>query len=150
MMPSPYPLEKDLGMRYYASDSPGIGGRLRSSPEDFVVEELPLPISDPNGPYLICRLTKKNWELQQAVKEIAKHLGISHRRIAWAGTKDKNAVTTQFISIYDVTPEAVGLVRIKDILLEVVGRLQHPLSLGDLAGYRFDFVIRDCIPEELA
>lgn len=150
MMPSPYPLEKDLGMRYYASDSPGIGGRLRSSPEDFVVEELPLPISDPNGPYLICRLTKKNWELQQAVKEIAKHLGISHRRIAWAGTKDKNAVTTQFISIYDVTPEAVGLVRIKDILLEVVGRSQHPLSLGDLAGNRFDIVIRDCNPEELA
>ncbi len=89
MMPSPYPpLEQDLGMRYYASDAPpGIGGRLRTSPPaDFVVDELPLPIADPDGPpYLICRLTKTNWELQRAVKEIAKRLGISHRRIAWAG-----------------------------------------------------------------
>ena len=150
MMLSPYSLEQDLGMRYYASDAPGIGGRLRSSPEDFIVEEVPLPISDPDGPYLICRLTKTNWELQRAVKEIAKRLGISHRRIAWAGTKDKNAVTTQFISIYDVTPEAVGQVHLKDITLEVVGRSQHSLILGCLAGNRFDITIRDCIPEDLA
>lgn len=150
MMPSPYPLEVDLGMRYYASVAPGIGGRLRASPADFVVEELPLPISDPEGPYLICRLTKTNWELQRAVKEIAKRLGISHRRIAWAGTKDKNAVTTQFISIYDVPPEAVEQVHLADITLEVVGRSQHSLALGSLAGNRFDIVIRDCIEEALA
>ncbi len=149
MMPSPYLLEQELGMRYYASDAPGIGGRLRSSPEDFVVEELPLPISDPDGPYLICRLTKTNWELQRAVKEIAKRLGISHRRIAWAGTKDKNAVTTQFISIYGVAPEEVGQVHLADISLEVVGRSQHSLVLGGLAGNRFDIVIRDCIAEDL-
>ena len=149
MMPSPYPLEGELGMRYYASVTPGIGGKLRSSPGDFVVEELPLPISDPDGPYLICRLIKTNWELQRAVKEIAKRLGISHRRIAWAGTKDKNAVTTQFISIYDVPPEAVGRVHLADITLEVVGRSQHALALGGLAGNRFDIVIRDCIPDDL-
>ncbi|MDD4568147.1 MAG: tRNA pseudouridine(13) synthase TruD [Methanoculleus chikugoensis] len=150
MMPSPYPLEQDLGMRYYASDAPGIGGRLRTSPADFVVDELPLPIADPDGPYLICRLTKTNWELQRAVKEIAKRLGISHRRIAWAGTKDKNAVTTQFISVYDVPPEAVEQVHLADISLEVVGRSQHALALGSLAGNRFDIVIRDCIEEGLA
>ncbi|KDE54888.1 tRNA pseudouridine(13) synthase TruD [Methanoculleus sp. MH98A] len=149
MMPSPHPLEQELGMRYYASDAPGIGGRLRASPADFVVEELPLPISDQNGPHLICLLTKTNWELQRAVKEIAKRLGISHRRIAWAGTKDKNAVTTQFISIYNVTPEAVEQVHLADISLEVVGRSQHPLSLGSLAGNRFDIVIRDCIEDGL-
>ncbi len=150
MMPSPYPLEQELGMRYYASVAPGIGGRLRSSPGDFVVEELPLPIGDQDGPYLICRLTKTNWELQRAVKEIAKQLGISHRRIAWAGTKDKNAVTTQFISIYDVPPEAVGQVHLGDISLEVVGRSQHSLALGSLAGNRFDIAIRDCTAEDLS
>ena len=151
MMPTPYPLEEELGMRYYASDTPGIGGRLRSKPEDFIVEEIPLPFSDTDdGPYLICRLSKTNWELQRAVKEIAKRLGISHRRIAWAGTKDKNAVTTQFISIYDLAPEAVGQVHLKDISLEVVGQSQHPLTLGGLVGNRFDITIRDCIPEDLA
>ena len=149
MMPSPHPLEVELGMRYYASDTPGIGGRIRATPTDFVVEELPLPISDPDGPYLICRLTKTNWELQRAIKEIAKRLGISHRRIAWAGTKDKNAVTTQLISIYDVSSEAVEQVRLADITLEAVGRSQHPLVLGGLEGNRFDILIRDCIEDGL-
>jgi len=149
MIPSTHPLERDLGMRYYASDTPGIGGRLRSTPADFVVEELPLPIADREGPYLICRLTKTNWELQRAVREIAKRLGVSHRRISWAGTKDKNAVTTQFISIYNVSPEAVERVHLQDISLEVVGRSQHPLPLGDLAGNRFEVMIRECLDEDL-
>jgi tRNA pseudouridine13 synthase len=144
MMPSPYPLEIELGMRYYASETGGVGGRLRSVPEDFLVEEIPLPFNGADGPYLVCRLIKKNWELQRAVKEIAKKLGISHRRIAWAGTKDKNAVTTQVITIYDVAPEAVEQVRLKDISLTVLGRSQHAISLGSLAGNRFDIAVRDC------
>jgi len=142
-MPSPYPLEYELGMRYYASDVPGIGGRLRSVPEDFVVSEVSFPAGQ-EGAYLICRLTKKNWELQRAVKEIARQLGISHRRIAWAGTKDKNAVTSQAISIYNVPPEAIEQVRLKDITLTVIGRSHTPLTLGSLEANRFEIVIRDC------
>jgi len=138
-------------MRYYASGTRGIGGRLRTKPEDFVVDEIPLPFREvDDGPYLICRLTKTNWELQRVVKEIAKRLGISHRRIAWAGTKDKNAVTTQLISIYGLAPGAIEQVNLGDISLEVVGRSQHPLTLGGLLGNRFDILIRDCTPECLA
>ena len=102
-----------------------------------------------SGPFLICRLTKKNWELQHAVKEIAKRLGISHRRIGWAGTKDRNAVTTQWISLYNVTPEQVAAVHLKDITLEPLARSNEGLSLGDLQGNRFDIVIRDPDPADL-
>ena len=91
---SPFPLEQELGMRYYSSDTAGIGGKLRSTAEDFLVEEIPVAVGD-SGPYLICKLTKKDWELQHAVKELAKRLGISHRRIGWGGTKDRHAVTSQ-------------------------------------------------------
>jgi tRNA pseudouridine13 synthase len=144
MKESTFPLERELGMQYYASGAEGIGGRLRATPDDFRVDEISVKDwSTTTGPYLICRLTKTNWELQHAVKEIARRLNISHRRIGWAGTKDKNAVTTQFISLYDVTPEQVAEVRLKDIRLEVVGRSNEQLSLGDLGGNRFDLVIRD-------
>lgn len=151
MKESTYPLERDLGMRYYASDAPGIGGRLRSVPEDFLVDEIPLEgRGGTAGPFLICRLTKTNWELQHAVKEIAKRLGISHRRIGWAGTKDRNAVTCQRISIYNVMPEQVAAVRLKDISLEVIGQSNEALSLGDLQGNRFRIVIRDTESLDLA
>jgi tRNA pseudouridine13 synthase len=149
MKRSPYPLEQELGMRFYASDAGGIGGILRSSAEDFLVGEIPLPPVGGTGPYLICRLTKKNWEHQHAIKEIAKRLGISHRRIGWAGTKDRRAVTTQLISIYKATPEAVENIRLKDITLEVIRQQNTQLSLGDLRGNRFDIVIRDCRAPDL-
>jgi tRNA pseudouridine13 synthase len=150
MKQSTYPLELLLGMKYYASDAEGIGGKLRSCAEDFTVEELPLPEKGgTNGPYLICRLTKTNWELQHAIKEIAKRLGISHRRIGWAGTKDRNAITQQLISLYKVTAEQLSEVRLKDITLEPVGQANEALSLGDLQGNRFTITIRDCLPDDL-
>jgi|WetSurMetagenome_2_1015567.scaffolds.fasta_scaffold07451_3 tRNA pseudouridine13 synthase len=150
MRQSTYPLELLLGMKYYASDAEGIGGILRSVPEDFIVEEIPLPEKGgTGGPYLICRLTKTNWELQHAIKEIAKRLGISHRRIGWAGTKDRNAITSQMISIYKVTAGQVAEIRLKDISLEPVGNVNEALSLGDLLGNRFTILIRDPFPEDL-
>ncbi|MDD1685765.1 tRNA pseudouridine(13) synthase TruD [Methanoregula sp.] len=151
MRQSTYPLERDLGMRYYASDADGIGGRLRAAPTDFIVEEIPIENKGgTTGPFLICRLTKTNWELQHAVKEIAKRLGISHRRIGWAGTKDRNAITTQWISLYNITPEQVNAVQMKDIVLEPLRSSNEALSLGDLLGNRFDLVIRDCEVPDLA
>jgi len=150
MRKSPYPLEQDLGIHYYASDADGIGGKLRSAAEDFIVEEIPLPSSGGTGPYLVCRLTKKNWEHQHAIKEIAKRLGVSHRRIGWAGTKDRRAVTTQLISIYRVPPKMVENVRLKDITLEVVREQNTQLSLGDLQGNRFDIIIRKAASPGLA
>ena len=93
-------------------------GNSAQLPEDFLVEEMPLPEKGgTTGPYLICKLTKTNWELQHAIKEIAKRLGISHRRIGWAGTKDRNAITQQWISIYKVTAEQVSEIRLKDITI---------------------------------
>lgn len=149
MMESTFPLERELGMELYATDIPGIGGLLRKQAEDFVVEEIPFPLSG-TGTYLVCRLTKKNWELQRLIKEIARALGISHRRIAWAGTKDKHAVTTQLITIYNIEPESLKGIHLKDISLEVVGRSDKPLSLGMLRGNIFSLWIRDCTPEDLS
>ena len=147
MKQSTYPLELLLGMKYYASDTEGIGGRLRMDPEDFIVEEIPLgKKGGTSGPYLICRLTKTNWELQHAIKEIAKRLGISHRRIGWAGTKDRNAITRQLISLYNITAEQVAGVHLKDIILEPLLNSNEGLSLGDLLGNRFEITIRDCQP----
>jgi tRNA pseudouridine13 synthase len=151
MKRSIFPLENNLGMQYYASDAAGIGGRLRAVPEDFRVEEIPLEGKGGTaGPFLICTLTKTNWELQHAVKEIAKRLGISHRRIGWAGTKDRNAVTRQRISLYNITPEQVASVRLKDITIDVVGQSNEALALGDLAGNRFAIVIRDTESPDLS
>ncbi|HMK15361.1 MAG TPA: tRNA pseudouridine(13) synthase TruD, partial [Methanomicrobiales archaeon] len=149
MRESPYPVERSLGISWYATDTRGIGGVLRREPEDFVVREEPAGPRGDTGPYLILRLTKRNWEQQRLVKELARALGISHRRISWAGTKDRRAVTTQYISVYGLEPEAIGRVSLPGVSLEVAGRSGHAIPLGDLRGNQFTIRIRDCDPEEL-
>ncbi len=150
MRESSYPLEQSLGISWYATATDGIGGRLRGEAEDFIVEEVPAGPWKDTGQYLILRLTKRNWEQQRLVKEMAKALGISHRRISWAGTKDRNAVTSQYISIYGLEPEALERITLPDIRLEQAGRSDHAIALGELKGNQFTIRIRDCDPSGLA
>lgn len=146
MKPSTHPLEHELQMRYYGDDHPGIGGKLRTIPEDFVVDEIPKPFTG-SGPYLICKVTRRSWEHQHAIHEIAKRLGISRKRIGWAGTKDRNAIATHYISLYKVDADAIRRLSLKDMTIEVAGSHQFGLSLGDLLGNQFTITIRDCEKE---
>jgi len=150
MRESPYPLEQSLGISWYATTPDGIGGRLRGEAEDFIVDEVPSGPWKEAGQYLILRLTKRNWEQQRLVKEMAKVLGISHRRISWAGTKDRNAVTSQYISIHRLEPENLERITLPDVRLELVGRSDHQMALGELKGNQFTIRIRDCDPTGLA
>ena len=149
MIASSDPIERSLGLCWYANDAPGIGGRLRASPEEFVVEECETPPPLTGGPYLVCRLTKRNWEQSKAVRAIADRLGISHRRISFSGTKDRRAVTTQLVALYHVEADAVRALSIPDMTLEPLGQANRGLALGDLAGNRFRIVVRDCDPDDL-
>jgi len=146
---SPYQIEQNLGIGFYASTSNGIGGKLRSIPEDFIVEEIPVKFTG-QGPYLICRLTKKSWEHQHAIREIANRLHISAKRIGWAGTKDRNALTTQYLSFYNITAEDIENISIKDMTLTPLSQHQYALSLGNLEGNKFELTLRDCNPENLS
>jgi len=148
MKVSPYLCEREVGIEFYASDLSGIGGTLRKKAEDFTVDELFSPVTG-DGPYLVCRLVKKDWELHHLIKEIAKKLGISHRRIAWAGTKDKHALTSQLISIYNGNINDISNLSIKDVRIECIGNSPEPLSLGMLNGNRFSIWIRDCSDDDL-
>ena len=142
MIRTPYASEEELGLSWYMSDEPGIGGILRSNPEDFHVTEI-AEHRYTDGKYLICTLEKKNWDQQRAVKEIAKRLHISTKRIGFSGTKDKAAVTKQYISIYDIAPEGVNGLSIADMSLEPCGYMQRPLSLGELQGNCFEITVRN-------
>lgn len=149
MIPSLEPIETSLGLCWYANDAPGIGGRLRGTPEEFVVEECESSPPLTGGPYLICRLTKRNWEQSKAVRAISDRLGISHRRISFAGTKDRRAVTTQLVALYRVEADAVRALSLPEMSLEPLGQANRGIGLGELVGNRFRIVIRDCDPEDL-
>lgn len=136
--------EKDLGLEVFLTDDlPGIGGRLRRAPEDFVVDELSImPPEDPNGRYTIARVWHRNWEANRLVRRLASNLGMSRAKIGFAGTKDGRSVATQLMS-FDAPIEAVRAIAIPDVRILDAYRSNRRIEIGDLIGNRFEIVVSE-------
>ena len=117
--------------------------QIKSNPEDFLVEEIPDYTLSDSGQYIICLMEKTNYTTIRALEQLAKSLNIRLKDIGFAGTKDKNAITRQYISIRNSRKEAIENISLKDIHLQFIGYSKEPLSLGNLKGNRFTITIRD-------
>jgi len=136
-------IEASTGIEKYLSSCKGIGGRLKKSPDDFIVSEIPLDLySDPEGEYSLALVRTRNWENNRLIDHLSNVLGIPRREINFAGTKDKRAVSSQVIS-FRVKPEALQDLELKDIEIEYIHSTNKKLTLGDLSGNSFDITIRD-------
>ena len=143
-------IEKKVGISLYFTDTEGLGGQLRQEVEDFIVKEITNREEGKDGKYLILELVKRDWDTHHFTRTLAKILQISQKRISVAGTKDKRALTTQKISIFDLDASEIEKVHLKDIELKVLGRSRKSIELGDLWGNDFIITIRDIAspPEE--
>ena len=137
-MPNTY-LSK-VGREKYSTDLSGIGGKLRNIPEDFEVREISLiPSYSLTGKYTIARVKSRNWETNALIRILAKYLGIYSERIGFAGTKDKRAVTSQLLS-FPIDEKKVSTLQIKDVEIEILGKSNRKIKLGELVGN--DFTIK--------
>lgn len=141
---TPPGLERDLGLEAYLTDEDGIGGRLKTVPEDFVVEEVPLAFPPPaaEGKYTVAALRVRNWETNRLMGELARRLGVARETIFFAGTKDKRAITTQYVSLR--APEAaVRALDLKDVEVLETRRVDRAPKIGELVGNRFVIRVRE-------
>jgi tRNA pseudouridine13 synthase len=135
--------EQRIGIWFYATQSEGLGGTIKTIPADFSVREVTNRTEGTEGKYLIAELTKTNWDTHSVAREISNRLRVSRNRVGFAGTKDKFAVTTQKISLWDTDETDLERVRIADVSLTAVGRSNKAVSLGDLYGNEFTIVVRN-------
>jgi len=142
------PEERAVGIEVFFSKHPGIGGRLRTIPEDFSVIEQTHPITPSSkGPFTQATVTVKNWETNHLIHELAQQLHISKKRIHFAGTKDKRAVTTQQMSFFRVPVEALHQINLKDVSITAITPTEKPLRIGNLLGNLFTIRIRAIDPK---
>lgn len=116
--------------------------KLKQIPEDFQVEELVnYPILK-SGEFYVYKLMKKLCNTIDALNIVSRKLGISKNSIGYAGLKDRNATTSQYISIikkrqlddkYDFGSVALNLVGFRD----------ERIFPGCLDKNKFDIVIRN-------
>ncbi|HWQ44842.1 MAG TPA: tRNA pseudouridine(13) synthase TruD [Methanosarcina barkeri] len=136
-------IEKQIGIDIYSTGTDGLGGQLRQEVEDFIVKEITNREEGTEGKYLVLELIKHDWDTHHLTRTLSKILQISQKRISVAGTKDKRALTTQKISIFDIDASEIEKIHLKDIELKVLGRSRKSVELGDLWGNEFIITIRD-------
>ena len=134
----------DFQLPYATADLPGIGGVVRTEPEDFQVEERPLYLPSGEGEHLYLRITKRGLSTPDLVKRLADTLGVKRMNIGVAGLKDARAVTTQMVSLWGAKPEMLARLKHEPRILniEVLGRHRNRLRTGHHAGNAFRLVLR--------
>jgi len=119
---------------------------IKQKPEDFIVKEVPNKIFNKiNGKYLIYSLKKINRNTEDCIQHLSRTLKVPRKFLGFAGTKDHNAITEQYISVFNVQNLKSKIENIKGLenfSLEFIGYLDNPLSLGDLATNKFEITIR--------
>src|SRR5271157_6205208 len=75
------------------ADLPGIGGRIKTVPEDFEVEEIPAYEPSGEGEFLYLWIEKRDMGAEYFARQVAKRLGIPPAEVGTAGLKDRRAVT---------------------------------------------------------
>ena len=149
--------EREIGMLYYLSDSPSVGGRIKERPEDFVVEEVnelgraqvlllcgkKAPM-DPegSGEFLWVVMEKRDWATVDAINRLSRILKIPTKHIGFAGTKDKKALTAQWVSLRGVKWRALRDIGLRDMAFHTPVYMRSRLRLGHLQGNYFEIRIR--------
>jgi len=115
---------------------------FKQTVERFFVEEIPLYTFTNTGNYLILKIQKSNMSTWKLITVLAKATGLQERDIGYAGLKDKNATTIQYISI----PKQYERELNKNLTTEKVVILERsynkaPIKIGHLKGNAFSIVL---------
>lgn len=128
---------------FLTADLPGCGGRLKSAPEDFVVEELPAYEPSGQGEHLLFWVEKTGRDTPSVARAIARALGIPEREVSYAGLKDRQAVTRQRFCVLARHEAALAAVSEPGVRIWGAARHGNKLRTGHLAGNRFRLRLRE-------
>jgi len=137
---------QEIGIEGYATDSRGLGGKTRTSAEDFVVDE----VIDENilksikkeysrQKFAIFTLRKMNIDSIHAAKIATRLFGAKVRIL---GLKDSRASTTQYLAVRGVKNMQPSLSR-GSITLTLLGYTDENFSPRALLGNTFRIWVRD-------
>lgn len=122
-----------------------LAARIRTSAEDFFVEELPAFDASGAGEHLLLTIEKRGMNTTFAARRIAAWAGVDDSAIGQAGMKDRHAVTRQRFTVWLPKKIAPDLEALQSDDLRVLDHAWHARKLprGALAGNRFVLVLRE-------
>ncbi len=127
---------------YITADLPGTGGAIKTHLEDFQVEEIPLYPFAGVGEHAYLLIEKRGTSTYNAISILAKAIGRRSVDFGYAGLKDAQAITRQWISIEHEPNSRFEKLDLPVIRVIAQSRHRNKLKLGHLAGNRFTIRIR--------
>jgi tRNA pseudouridine13 synthase len=131
-------------IKTYAYTHTPLSFDFKQTVERFFVEEIPLYSFTGSGNSLRLKIKKTDMSTWKLITVLSKATGLQERDIGYAGLKDKNATTIQYISI----PKQAERELNKNLTTERVEILERtynktPIKVGHLKGNSFSIVIHD-------
>ena len=128
-----------------AHGAPVLEARYKTTPDDFLVEELPGFEATGEGEHLLLTIEKVGMNTAFAARKLAAWAGIPEMGIGVAGMKDRHGRTRQRFSVHlprRVAPDAAALESDDFHVLDARWH-NRKLTRGAMLGNRFSLVLRE-------
>jgi tRNA pseudouridine13 synthase len=115
---------------------------------DFKVLENPIKFNS-RGNFLILKIEKTNIDTWGLIEKLSNSLNIYENEIGYAGLKDKNATTIQYISIPKKYSKDIK--KFRSTKIKILDTFLHnsKLNIGDLISNSFEINLYDVMKEDL-
>lgn len=138
-----------LSLPRRAVDLGSLSLSFRPKVETFRVEEIPAYLPSGEGEHLFLHIEKRGWTTKDLLDWLAQSLSLKSRDIGHAGMKDRHATTTQWVSVWGTTEEAVAALDQEGITILEAQRHGNKLRMGHLRGNRFHVQLDGVEPEQI-
>ena len=129
----------------YVYGQPSGQGKIRSIPEDFIVKENLAFEPSGAGEHAFLLIEKTGENTDYVARQLARFANVRQRDVSFAGLKDRNAVTTQWFSVWLPGKADPDWTQFETDSMKVLQSMRHARKLkrGVLSGNSFKLIIRD-------
>ncbi len=113
--------------------------KLKSQPEDFVVEEL-TDFQPESGAFAFYRLEKQSLGTPEAAQAIVGQWNLARDAVRHGGLKDRHASTTQYVTIHRGPRQNL---QDRSFKLTYLGQVQRHFTAKDIRSNRFSITLRN-------
>ncbi|WP_233144780.1 tRNA pseudouridine(13) synthase TruD [Campylobacter pinnipediorum] len=132
---------------FYLTHSP-INVHFSKNSDDFVVREIPLYEPSGDGEHLLIQIQKKDLNTQQALQILSEVTGAKMRDFGYAGLKDKQGMTTQFITLPKKFESNLSNFSHDKMKILSVNYHKNKLKIGHLKGNSFFIRLKKVMPSD--
>lgn len=140
---------KDLPFVYGGVTGKGV---IRQCPEDFIVDEQLSFEPSGEGEHVFLQLKKTGLNTDSVAQTLAKFAQVKRMAVAYAGMKDRHAVTSQMFSVHLPGKDSPNWALLEDPAIKILSTTRHrkKLKVGAIKANYFAITVKDCQLDEQA